>query len=361
MQYKQDKRSGKIVEKSVPSFDIAVKNTIFGEGAERIVRKFSFLHDQNNYFVGPIFVAKESRFVELESGSNTGRRMDYHREFMRTQAISSEYARKFNKALEDIVDHFDPRHRSYILGQIKLIPKIEFLEPMVVETYDPSKKNPKNKEGIYEILVEPFLEGKYEKFNDNMGMVKGQAKSIPEGELMSDSLDELKREFEKMMNDFAKQLELRSGGGGRANNALSAICEEDEEEEDDEEEEEKIIEAKHEKPSKSGSYDFSAIKKEYVPQAFSHFTFENSQKNFMVVDLQGVHEYNSDGTSCFRLTDPVIHDQRKKKNSNSKKHRSWSFGRTDRGRKGMKAFFHTHQCNDLCRLLGLEQRNALNL
>ena len=141
---------------------------------------------------------------------------------------------------------------------------------------------------------------------------------------------------------------------------LGAIVEEgsegegDGEEDEDEEGGEEIIEAKHSKPSKNGSYNFSAIKNEYIPQAFSHFTYENSKKNFLVVDLQGILKINSDGSSCYRLTDPVIHKQRKKK---KKKLRQWSFGRTDRGEKGMEAFFHTHQCNDLCRLLGLEEHH----
>ncbi|OEU05955.1 kinase-like protein, partial [Fragilariopsis cylindrus CCMP1102] len=87
------------------------------------------------------------------------------------------------------------------------------------------------------------------------------------------------------------------------------------------------------------------------PQSFSHFTYEKSKRYFMVVDLQGVLAINPvDGTKCYKLTDPVIHKRRKKK---KEKLRKYTFGRTDRGEKGMKAFFHTHQCNDLCRLLGL--------
>lgn len=32
------------------------------------------------------------------------------------------------------------------------------------------------------------------------------------------------------------------------------------------------------------------------------------------------------------------------------------YGRTDLGRKGMREFFRTHECNDVCRLLGLGTR-----
>ncbi|CAN0272601.1 unnamed protein product, partial [Hapterophycus canaliculatus] len=44
--------------------------------------------------------------------------------------------------------------------------------------------------------------------------------------------------------------------------------------------------------------------------------------------------------------DPVVHFQ-------SKSGRRQVFGRTDLGRKGMREFFRTHVCNDVCRLLDL--------
>jgi hypothetical protein len=73
----------------------------------------------------------------------------------------------------------------------------------------------------------------------------------------------------------------------------------------------------------------------------------------MVVDLQGVFEKYDDGTSRYVLTDPVIH---KRKHGKQKQLTSWTFGRTDRGEKGMKAFFETHECNEVCRLLGLHEK-----
>ena len=75
----------------------------------------------------------------------------------------------------------------------------------------------------------------------------------------------------------------------------------------------------------------------------------------MVVDLQGVFTTNLDGTKCFELTDPVIHKHRKK---SRQKYKEWTFGRTDRGETGMKAFFKTHKCSDVCRLLGLTEVNV---
>lgn len=69
-----------------------------------------------------------------------------------------------------------------------------------------------------------------------------------------------------------------------------------------------------------------------------------------------VHRYAppSDRPPLVRLfyvfsVDPVIHYQ-----SHSRKQ---VYGRTDLGREGMRKFFRTHVCNDVCRLLGLGTRS----
>ena len=54
-------RSGELIRKELPSFDIAIKQNIFAEGAERVVRKVRFL--KHGEFHGPAFVAKDSRFI----------------------------------------------------------------------------------------------------------------------------------------------------------------------------------------------------------------------------------------------------------------------------------------------------------
>eukprot|EP00958_Prasinococcus_capsulatus_P014876 scaffold1565_cov215-Prasinococcus_capsulatus_cf.AAC.2 len=78
---------------------------------------------------------------------------------------------------------------------------------------------------------------------------------------------------------------------------------------------------------------------ESVPQAFSHFTFENSNQSELVCDLQGV--WNA--TDGFTLTDPAILSRT----------RGRRYGRTDTGIQGMRKFFDTHRCGFLCRRLGL--------
>jgi hypothetical protein len=45
------------------SYRVAWKKKAFGEGAERLAFKFRFLADGSDRFVGPIMVAKESRYV----------------------------------------------------------------------------------------------------------------------------------------------------------------------------------------------------------------------------------------------------------------------------------------------------------
>ena len=58
----------------------------------------------------------------------------------------------------------------------------------------------------------------------------------------------------------------------------------------------------------------------------------------LLCDIQGVHNA-ADG---FTLTDPVLHTLSKRRN-----------GSTDKGEEGMNRFFATHECNGLCRRLGL--------
>lgn len=134
----------------------------------------------------------------------------------------------------------------------------------------------------------------------------------------------------------------QSGGAG-----LGAF-EEGSDEEDESGDEEKIeFDGKESEPL-GGEY--ANVKASHFPQAFSHYTYEKSKKKLMVVDLQGVFEAQADGTCQYVLTDPMIH---KRKLGKQKQLSQWTFGRTDRGEKGMKAFFETHECNEVCRRLGL--------
>lgn len=74
----------------------------------------------------------------------------------------------------------------------------------------------------------------------------------------------------------------------------------------------------------------------------SHFSYENSDQQKMVVDIQG----SGNSNQCI-YTDPQLHSVKKE------------FGRADRGKVGIDKFFSTHKCNFICQELGLPVRSSM--
>ena len=204
----QDHRTGDLVNEQVTSFAVAMKKCSFGEGAERVVHKLRFLDDKGN-FTGPKMVAKQSRFVEMDKSYED--QMDYHREFLRTQVLASRFAESFNNDLDDLVKHFSAQDHAFM----RSLPRIEFLQPYVVEVMQNGTE--------MNILIERQLEGKYEKFNNNMGYVKGQVTAANPGK--HDAVDDLIGSF----NQFGLDTDGVGGGG------LDAIVEGSEDEDSDDE------------------------------------------------------------------------------------------------------------------------------
>ncbi len=75
--------------------------------------------------------------------------------------------------------------------------------------------------------------------------------------------------------------------------------------------------------------------------AFSHWTFEYSDEYLIVTDLQGFVYKNDE----YILTDPAILCQEDEDR----------FGATNLGSSGIRTFFFNHQCNTICKQLGLRR------
>lgn len=75
------------------------------------------------------------------------------------------------------------------------------------------------------------------------------------------------------------------------------------------------------------------VRANLLAQAFSHFTYKNSGREEMVVDIQGC---------ALRWTDPCLHSA------------NVQFGHMDHGHRGMRNFFRTHKCNFWCHYLKLQ-------
>lgn len=229
--------------------------------------------------LGLRLVAKEAKNVE-----NLHQGRSFHERFARVQLDAAGLADQFSQELPKPQPEW----------------KVPFLPTYIYGCHD---VNYKNAEAW--VLVEPELDGKFTKWNNNAGAVRDPTAA--------------EAESAQCFGDV-----IRSGLGI----GMSVL-------EESEEEEEEVS---------------TPIELNNIPQAFSHFTYERSMGKQLVCDLQGVWN-PEDG---FMLTDPVVHYVCPM----GKKHKN---GATDKGLDGVKKFFATHKCNVLCEKMGLKSRSPHNL
>ena len=300
---------------------VAMRTEIFGEGAERVVSKFRE-YDANGDFVGPWMVAKQSRFIEDEKTEDQKR---FHRSFCSTQQTAAKIARVFNERL------------ATIPGVTERTPRVAFLECCVYVLDDARL-------GRTGVLVEKMLrnhETGWKKWNGNNGYLEG-AKTARAARETRDVFPAAPLPARPAAARVMKPRRLRPPP--LAPVALGAIAEGDEDEASESDEE--FLGQDVRELAKATADDFDVgveIAPGDVPQAFSCFSHKYSGRRFLVCDLQGVLDAAS-SPPCFELTDPAIHYK-------SASGRTHVFGRTDRGEKGINAFFKTHVCSALCRAL----------
>lgn len=333
--FRAEKRNNRPVFLNPIGCGLAVCKTAFGKGAERMVFEASEIDSKRNLCGIPL-VAKESKFVQ-----DLHQEAEFHKVFCRSQRQASRLAEKFNDIVFTRLASSDRKSKSNHLT----VPKIRFLAPAIYKTFDGSGN-------ARAYLVEPRLplNLKYQKWNDNAGMVRGSSNTISReaGGFVPPELAE--SEYE----DGHVSLEKVEDGGkysGKVKKTVCfKICEEDEAEAEDDDfgnldDVLQDLPSSKKQPKGSSNLQPEKINNEDIPQAFTHFTYHFTQRHKMVCDLQGVLFENVQ-PPIFELTDPVIHFS-----SSTRKN---VFGRTDKGKQGMRDFFRSHKCNAVCRLLRID-------
>ena len=235
--------------------------------------------------------------------------LEFHKTFCRLHAEAQAQALSFNQQVDGVspTTQFD----------------VNFVDCFVYRVPNPFSEGVGSVKWLH-VLVEPELEGKYIKWNNNAGGVR----AVPESH------------------------GLRERATRAAERDVFSITEEDEEEARSRSQSRSRSHSRSRRTSRShsrtrGSGENAPDAKMWleVPQAFSHYSFVASEYKFLICDLQGTWNH-ADG---YRLTDPVLHTYEGKQHAN---------GGTDKGTKGICRFFETHRCGPLCKKLGLEGKGV---
>ena len=212
---------------------VAYSDTCFGEGAERIVRQF---HEIDNYgwLLAPALVAKGSKFIGVNDDTS-----DFHLTFLLTQYRSLRLAKRFNSRLDGLEHEY---------ANAKTIPRVTFLEASVYTMMDDRS-----------MLVEERLETKWEKWNNNSGSVYAEDSR---GSRKHGSDQKSPRGLLGIRRDHIKS-------GATFVPSLATIDEEEDDSGD----------KKH----------LSMYSPSDVLQCFSHWSYNYTQRQKLVCDLQGTY------------------------------------------------------------------------
>jgi hypothetical protein len=284
---------------------LAINTSHCGKGVERLAFRCNLSYKgRPDSFVLNTMVAKETLLVERIEEN-----IEFHKGFCETQSLAAFFAGEFNRRLRSLPNFNETT-----------TPQIEFLQCSVLILADNDWQT-----GERGVLVERMLDTnrfEWRKWNNNAGSV--------DGKLAHFAID-VDREMAKLN---APKIPV----------PLGAIAEGDSDEESEAQDEDSVDDAYNAADMKVG------INPSDYLQAFTHFTHHYSNRRAMVCDLQGV--YNTGKIPpTFELSDPAIH-------YSSKRGRKMVFGCTDHGHKGMKLFFKTHKCTDVCKVVLLGRRNT---
>ena len=245
--------------------------------------------------------------------------LEFHKTFCRLDAEAQAQALSFNQQVDGVspTTQFD----------------VNFVDCFVYRVPNPFSEGVGSVKWLH-VLVEPELEGKYIKWNNNAGAVR----PVPESHGQ--------RERATRAAGWPKKAVIVQDERG-----VFSITEEDEEQARSRSQSRSRSHSRSRRTSRShsrtrGSGEDAPDAELWldVPQAFSHYSFVASQYKFLICDVQGTWNH-ADG---YRLTDPVLHTYEGKQHAN---------GGTDKGTKGICRFFETHRCG-LCKKLGLEAKGV---
>lgn len=316
---------------------LTISRKYCGMGAERVTYQCQWSQNSKSSDMSTLpsrstrLIAKETKTLErLMEG------IQFHDSFFETQSLAQFLAQEFNRRVEHLLS-------SSLLSTTTVVPRIEFLEASIVVVEGGGEEGDGDNKPR-SLWVEKFLDidrFTWTKWNDNNGMIFDGTSTIRKPVPINVDLE-------------LQALTLQQQDSGRV---LEAVTEEEEESDDDE----SVVsyqslnckkKTKTKQDEESSSQD--AIQPCDFLQAFTHFSVRYTHGQIMVCDLQGV--YNTDlEPPTFELTDPAIHYKSRKSRHNCyhqrQKRHNMVYGRTDKGLAGMNAFFHTHQCSQICHLL----------